>query len=167
MADLIESLRQSFADPVTRHAMLVHFPIAVSMLAIPFVGILPFLGARRATVFRLGLALTLFAVAVIAWQASEAGEAAFSVVEARLPSQQARDVLGEHAELGERIALAIAGTSVLVGATLIRNRWARLAVSSLAVTAAVATAALVTITAHDGGRLVHHLDRAPASWNSD
>ena len=104
---------------------------------------------------------------MIAWQASEAGEAAYSVVEARLPSQQARDVLGEHAELGERVALAMAGTSLLVGATLVRTRWARLTASALALAAAVATAALVTITAHDGGRLVHHLDRAPASWNSD
>ena len=33
--------------------------------------------------------------------------------------------------------------------------------------AAVATAVVVVIASHDGGRLVHHLDRMPASWNSD
>ena len=167
MADLLESLRQSLADPITRHAMLVHFPIAVSLLAVPFVLILPFLGSRNATTFRLGLAITLFVIAVVAWQASEAGEAALPVVEARLPGQNAREVLAAHAALGERIPLLMMGTSLLVGATLIRVRWIRMGTSLLAIGAAVTTSAVVVIASDDGGRLVHHLDRMPASWNSD
>ena len=167
MADLLEGLRQSFADPVTRHAMLVHFPIAVSLLAIPFVLILPFLGSRKATTCRVVLALTLFVVAVVAWQAGEAGEAALPVVEARLPSQNAREVLNRHATIGERVPLLMAGTSLLIGATVVRVRWIRLGTSMLAIGAAVATSVVVVIASHDGGRLVHHLDRMPASWNSD
>lgn len=167
MTDLLESLRQSFADPVTRHAMLVHFPIAVSLLAIPFVAILPFLGSRKATGYRVVLAVLLLAISVVAWQAGEAGEAALPVVEARLPTQNAREVLARHATVGERIPLLMAGTALLVGLTTIRIRWFRVGSGVLATTAAVATAGVVVIASHDGGRLVHHLDRPSLSWNSD
>jgi uncharacterized membrane protein len=167
MSDLLESLRQSFADPVTRHAMLVHFPIAVSLLAIPFVVVLPFLGSRKATAYRVVLALILFLIAVVAWQASEAGETARTVVEARLPGQHARDVLARHATIGERIPLLMAVTAVLVGSTAIRIRWVRLGCGVLAICAAVTTAAVVVIASDDGGRLVHHLDRTPGGWNQN
>ena len=93
MTDLLESLRQSFADPITRHAMLVHFPIALGLFAIPFVAALAFIPTRRATAYRLILAITLFGVGVVAWQASEAGESAETIVEARLPNQAAHESL--------------------------------------------------------------------------
>ena len=76
MSELLESLRQSFADPVTRHAMLVHFPIAISVLAVPFVLVLCLIPGRPAVTYRLVLAIVVFATAVVAWQAGEAGEAA-------------------------------------------------------------------------------------------
>ena len=72
MSDLLESLRQSFADAVTRHARLVHLSIAVTLLTIPFVIVPPFLGSRRPTTFRMVLALIVFPIAVMAGQASEA-----------------------------------------------------------------------------------------------
>lgn len=161
MADLLESLRQSFADPITRHAMLVHFPIALGLFAIPFVAVLPFIQKRPATAYRLILGITIFGVGVVAWQASEAGESAEPIVEARLPGQEARDVLDRHAIQGERIPLMLAGSSLLVFATLLPRRSIRLVVGLLATTAMVATAVAITLAAHDGGRLVHHLDRDP------
>ena len=162
MADLLESLRQSFADPITRHAMLVHFPIALGLFAIPFVAALPFIRKRPAIAYRVLLATILFGVGVIAWQGSEAGEAAETIVEARLPDQNARDVLKRHAVQGERIPLLLAGTSLLVFATLVPRRGVRLASGLLATAAMITTAVVITLAAHDGGRLVHHLDRPPA-----
>ena len=162
MTDLLESLRQSFADPITRHAMLVHFPIALGLFAIPFVAALAFIPTRRATAYRLILAITLFGVGVVAWQASEAGESAETIVEARLPNQAARDVLDRHAIQGERIPLMLAGTSLLVFATLVPRRSVRLVVGLLATVTMVVTAVAITLASHDGGRLVHHLDRSPS-----
>ena len=57
MSEFLESVRQSFADPITRHAMLVHFPIAISILAIPFVAALPFIAGRTARAYRILLAV--------------------------------------------------------------------------------------------------------------
>ena len=162
MQELLESLRQSFADPVTRHAMLVHFPIAVSILAIPFVAALPLVARRKATLYRVLLAAMLFLTAVIAWQATEAGEEGAKIVEARLATQQARDVLKRHEMRGEWVPLLMAGTSGLVGLTLVRRRGVPLASGLVATAAAVATGVVVVLVSHDGGRLVHHLDRPPA-----
>ena len=61
MTELFENIRLSLADPQTRHAMLVHFPIAFSVLAIPFTLVLPFLYRRRALAYRLLLATAIFA----------------------------------------------------------------------------------------------------------
>ena len=162
LQELFESLRQSFADPVTRHAMLVHFPIAVSILAIPFVAALPFIARKKATLYRILLATMLFLTAVIAWQATEAGEEGAKIVEARLATPQARDVLKRHEIRGERIPLLMAATSGLVAFTLVRGRGVALTSGLAATAAAVATGVVVVLVSHDGGRLVHHLDRPPA-----
>lgn len=162
LQELLESLRQSFADPVTRHAMLVHFPIAVSILAIPFVAALPFIARKKATLYRILLATMLFLTAVIAWQATEAGEEGAKIVEARLATPQARDVLKRHEIRGERVPLLMAATSGLVAFTLVRGRGVALTSGLAATAASVATGVVVVLVSHDGGRLVHHLDRPPA-----
>ena len=76
MNELLEGLRQSLSDPVTRHAMLIHLPITVAGLAIPFVAALPFISGRPAIAYRVILSSIVFLSAVGAWQAGEACEAA-------------------------------------------------------------------------------------------
>lgn len=167
MSEFLESVRQSFADPITRHAMLVHFPIAISILAIPFVAALPFIAGRTARAYRILLTVVLFGTAVVAWQATEAGEDGATIVEARLTNDQARDVLARHEERGERVPLLLAASSVLVALSLVRARGIPMIAGLAATATIVATTAVVVVVSHDGGRLVHHLDRSPTTWTAD
>ncbi|MCP4837624.1 MAG: hypothetical protein GY895_23010 [Phycisphaera sp.] len=157
MSELLESLRQSFADPITRHAMLVHFPIAISILAIPFVLALCLIPRRSAIAYRLILGIVLFATAVVAWQAGEAGEAAEPIVEARLRTDAGRDVLADHAGRGEIIPILLAANAGLVGMTLVPKRGLRLGLAIAASGFMLVNAGLIGITAHEGGLLVHRL----------
>ena len=89
MSEFLESMKHSFNDPVTRHAMLVHFPIVLSMVLVPFIFALPFLSPGKSRVYRVILAASVFTTAVITWQAGEAGEAAEPIVQARMQSEAA------------------------------------------------------------------------------
>lgn len=163
MNDLLEGLRQSLSDPVTRHAMLIHLPIAVAGLAIPFVAALPFIASRAAIAYRAILASIVFLTAVVAWQAGEAGEAAEPIVEARLRTDDARRILHDHEERGEKVAPLMAATAAMVAFTLIPRRGVRLAAGLAATAASLSTAMVVVIVAHDGGRLVHWFDSGPGT----
>lgn len=163
MSELLESLRQSFADPVTRHAMLVHFPIAISVLAVPFVLVLCLIPGRPAVTYRLVLAIVIFATAVVAWQAGEAGEAAEPIVEARLRTDTARGILADHASRGEIIPILLAINAGLVAMTLVPKRRLRLGLGIAATALVFVNAGLIGITAHEGGLLVHrHGGSTPA-----
>ncbi|MCP4067079.1 MAG: hypothetical protein GY741_02225 [Phycisphaeraceae bacterium] len=155
MSDLLESLRQSFADPITRHAMLVHFPIAISILAVPFVLALCGIPGRRAIVYRLVLTAVLFGTAVVAWQAGEAGEAAEPIVEARLRTDMAREILSDHASRGEIVPILLALNAGLVAMTLVPRRGLRLGLGIAATLLVFANAGIIGVTAHEGGLLVH------------
>lgn len=161
MTHLLEGLRQALADPVTRHAMLVHLPIAGVFFALPFAITLLAIPHRPARAFRGILAGSLFLLGVVAWQAGEAGEAAFPIVEARLLDDESRQVLKQHAAWGETVASLIAITSGLVACTLIPRRGVRIAAAIASVAGMIGVCGVVIATAHDGGRLVHWLDPGP------
>lgn len=166
MTELIESMRQSWMDPVTRHAILVHTPIVLGVFAAPFVFALTLLSRRRAIWYRIILGTTLFGTAVVAWQATEAGEAASTIVEARLETDTARAVLERHEAKGERIPLLLAGTSILVLATLAGPRGVKLGVGLAATASILWTAATIVVTAHEGGLLVYRFDAASVASDS-
>ncbi len=163
MTATLEGIGHTLADPVTRHAMLVHLPIAVSLLAIPFIAALPFIAGRRATAYRLILSVVVFLTAVIAWQAGEAGEAAEPIVEARLRTDDARSILRDHETWGERVAPLMAATAGFVACTLLPRRGIRLTLGLVSTGAALGVAAVVVAVAHDGGRLVHWFDGGPGT----
>ncbi|MCH2161090.1 MAG: hypothetical protein MK085_04370 [Phycisphaerales bacterium] len=153
-------MRQSFADPASRHAMLVHFPIVLAILAVPFVAVLPFIARRRALAYRVILASAVFGTAVIAWQAGEAGEAAEPIAQQKIQGEAADTALARHAERGELLALLMAGNSILVFLTLVPGRTLRLASGLLALAATIALAIFVVVIAHDGGMLVYRYGAA-------
>jgi (2Fe-2S) ferredoxin len=105
----------------------------------------------------------VFLSAVVAWQAGEAGEAAEPIVEARLRTDDARRILHDHEERGEKVAPLMAATAGLIAFSLIPRRGVRLAAGLAATAAALGTAAVVVMVAHDGGRLVHWFDSGPGT----
>ena len=155
MSEFLESIQQTFNDPVTRHAMLVHFPIVLSMVLVPFIFALPFLSPGKSRIYRIILAISVFTTAVITWQAGEAGEEAEPIVQARLKSDVATEVLTSHATWGERIPLFLAGTSILVGLTLVPLRSIRVAASLASIAAILGCVVAVAVVAHEGGQLVY------------
>jgi len=153
---MIESMLQSFEDPHSRHAVLVHFPIVLGAL-----GLIPVL-ALAFRKFRSPIAASV----CVAWflgamiglgLASGAGEEAYERVEASQPplTQAEHDALEEHESLGEGAWLWALPALVLAGATLIPQKKLQLGAGLLLVPAALTLTGFVAVTGHTGGKLVY------------
>jgi uncharacterized membrane protein len=154
VTDLLENIRLSFADPPTRHAILVHFPIAFSVLAIPFTLVLLFMHRRRALAYRLLLAAAIFATGVIAWQAGEAGEAAENMARTNL-GETGISLLEDHHQDGERVPLLLTAIAAMVLVSTIPRPVVRWGAGALAFGLTLATALWTVSVADQGGRLVY------------
>jgi uncharacterized membrane protein len=152
--DLFENIRLSLADPQTRHAILVHFPIAFSVLAIPFTLVLPFMHRRRALAYRLLLAAAIFATGVIAWQAGEAGEAAENMARTNL-GETGISLLEDHHQDGERVPLLLTAIAAMVLVSVVPRPMVRSGAGILAFGLTLATVLWTAIVADQGGRLVY------------
>ncbi len=154
MTELLDNIRLSLADPQARHAMLVHFPIAFSVLAIPFTFALPLLYRRRAIAYRLLLATTIFATGVIAWQSGEAGEAAEPLARANL-GETGIALLEEHHDDGERVPLLLTAIAAMILVSAIPRPLIRSGAGILAFALTLATVVWTMHVADQGGRLVY------------
>lgn len=153
---MISSMLESFQDPHSRHAILVHFPIVLGAL-----GLIPvvFLAWKK---FKspLGSAVCIawFAAAMIGLGlASGAGEEAYERVEASQPplAQVEQDALEEHESLGEGAWLWAIPAVILAAGTLVPHKPARLASGVLLLGAAAMLAGFVAVAGHTGGKLVY------------
>lgn len=153
---MIESMLQSFQDPHSRHALLVHFPIVLGAL-----GLLPVL-ALAFKRFRSPIG----SVVCVAWflaamtglgLASGAGEEAYERVEASSPplTQADHDALEDHESLGEGAWLWALPAVLLAGATLVPKKPVQVVSGSLLIVAAATLAGFVAVAGHTGGKLVY------------
>lgn len=143
------------------HPLIVHFPIALLLLA-PLLVIVGLVVGKRGTAW-LAAALLLMAVGTTAsYVAVETGEAAARLAER---SPQINAVLEHHEELAERTRLLFTLlTGVFAGLLVLRHfageRLGRAAFTGItALFLAIYGAGALTLanTAHNGGRLVHEL----------
>jgi uncharacterized membrane protein len=144
-------LAESFADAQTRHALSVHFPIVLSVLAV--VALIACLFSTRVWP-RAATLFLLLALVASAFFAKRTGEDAEGTVEGLL-SSQGEAVLEEHEELGEKIWLFAAATTLLCVLSWRGRGVARAATASLAAAAGLFTASWAAFTAHHGGELVY------------
>lgn len=144
------------------HPLIIHFPIALLLIAPVFVLIGGILGLRRGRPYLI-VALVLMALGTAStFVAVSTGEAAGELAD-RSPAVNA--VLEHHEELAETtqavfVVLTILLAAVLYGPRLLRRSLNLTIVRSLLavfLVAYVAGAVLLTNTAHNGGRLVHEL----------
>lgn len=168
---ILDELRAALADPATRHAMLVHLPVAMSSL-----GVVVALGAafwRRSRTPRV-VALAWYAVmAIAAFVAMQSGQDA----EATLPphlSAAAFERVDVHEQMGDWLYLIAAATAGLFVVALVRDRIVRFLATTLAVAMAVFCAGWTAVLAHHGGTLVYEfgvgtrlVDRPPVPDNRD
>ncbi len=141
-------------DSAMRHAMVVHFPIVLSILGVPL-ALLAVLVRRDRNPFQ-WTALAVYALlAASAYYAAEiSGESAHDAVRGSLPEDGAA-TLEEHKTLGEGVWMYAGGAALLIGASLAPRRWARVGGGWLSVGAGCFIAWWVADTAEHGGRLVY------------
>ena len=142
------------------HPLIIHFPIALLLIAPLFVLIGAVLPPRRSR----GLffaALILMALGTLSvFVAAQSGEAAGRLAE-RTPEINA--ILENHEHLAERTEIAFSTATLVFGALLLVPLLARHAPSRVTATILplaflllyLPAAALLMNTAHNGGRLVH------------
>lgn len=150
LKDMLESLQV----PQTRHAVLVHLPVVVSMLAVVLALVAAVL--RRNQTLR-WLAAIAFAVvlgsAFLATNSGELAEGAMGEV-----SQRAHRLAHEHEELAEKVWMFALGGLVLGGLAFVaKPKWLGHAGAWGAVLVGIAGAGQVANTAHHGGKLVYRL----------
>lgn len=151
----MQSMLDTLRDPVTRHAMIVHFPIVLGALAfVPGVwwAIRGFKGRAQAVV----CVIWLGAAAIGAALAANAGEAAAERVEAAPLSGAAEAALERHEEGGEGLwAWPLAGAGAFAVAGLVAKKPVRIGAACCGVALSLVTGALVARTGHSGGDLVY------------
>ena len=157
------------------HPLVVHFPVALLLVAPLFVLAALFLSPVRGRAPLLA-ALALIALGTVGtWVAAASGEAAGKLAD-RSPEINA--ALERHEDLAEATraiftGLTLALAAILFGPAVLRRQMARaplLALLGAFLVTYAAGAALLANTAHNGGRLVHQLgvhawmpDAAPAT----
>jgi uncharacterized membrane protein len=140
-------------DPAMRHAMVVHFPIVLSIVGIPFAVGAALVKDKREAIRWAALAIYL-ALAVSAFVASNSGENAKDAVEGSL-HDEAQALVHEHDELGEKVWPLATAVCALLCVGLVRNPKLRLPSTWLAVAGGLFVAGWVANTADHGGRLVY------------
>ena len=150
---MLSRLLEAWTDPSMRHAMLVHFPIVLSLIGLPFL----LLGAilKRRQVPALWTALALYAaLAAAAGAAKLSGERAEESVEGSL-DETGETLLEEHEERAEWVWVFALGVAALTGAGLAPVAALRRAAPWVAAAGGLFVAGWVADTADHGGRLVY------------
>ncbi len=144
------------------HPLVVHFPIALLLVAPLFVLIGMLVRPERGRLFLIAALILMACGTVATFVAVASGEAAGKLAERNAAVDA---VLEHHEELAETsravfAALTLAFAAVLFGPRLLRRELGRgvaLGMLSAFLVAYVAGAVLLANTAHNGGRLVHEL----------
>lgn len=148
MLEYLEVLK----NPPMLHAIVVHTPIALATLGVPLAILAVLIRRWRALHW---FALVVYAIAAAgAYGAMVTGEAAMGVAPNTL-SAEAWAQIDAHEELGEIAWIAVLITLVLLAIMLVNHDRLRKITGVLVIIASVATAGIISVTAHRGGMLVY------------
>ena len=144
-------------DPAQRHAMLVHFPIVLTLLG-AVLALCLMIFDHRLRSLRLTCGAVLLAATAGAWMAGESGEDALdrqAALRGEPLSQVAHDKLERHESLGEWVWAPLAAATVCVVISAVSGRTVRMSMQILALLLTLGATALTATTAHLGGELVY------------
>jgi uncharacterized membrane protein len=150
---MLKDFLDAWSDPAMRHAMIVHFPVVLSIVGIP-VAVAAALMKDRAACMRWTAVLCFGVLAVSGLMASLSGERAEGAIPGLL-GEEARAILHRHGSMGSRIWPIAALICGLTAAGFLRMGRVRPITAWLAVAAALFAAGWVGTTASLGGRLVY------------
>ena len=149
---LLHDVLSAWGNPQLRHALMVHWPIVLSVLSTLFVLGLAINGAKSGLLRTICL-LVCAAFMVLGYITMQSGTNAENAAGPR--SAEADKVLDDHEEHGEKVPVFGAVCAALVAATFIPQRTVRIVASWLAVVSCGVSALWLAQTAHLGGLLVY------------
>ncbi len=151
---MMQSFLDAWDDPQMRHAMVVHFPIVLSVVTLPMAVLAAvWLGKDRGRVFQWITLATYLALAVSLFVARESGADA---EHAAAPMSQAGEAeLEEHEQHGHNLWRFPAVICIVAGVGFVRVKPVRIAAAWLIVGGGLILAERVAHTADHGGRLVY------------
>ncbi len=144
----------AWGDPQMRHAMVVHFPIVLSLVGLPFALFAALWHSKdRARPIRW---VTLIAYLSLAGSLYVAQRSGHEAEEAVAPiSERGEEELEEHEHHGHKLWMWPAAICVVAGAGFVPRRAVRITSAWLVVVAGALVAQRVAHTADHGGRLVY------------
>ena len=154
MMDIINEMIQASQHPPRLHAMVVHFPIAISVIGLIMLFVLAFTGGKS-NGWRWACVLVYAIGAGTAFVAFQSGQQALSDASSSLTSDAVSELASRHEEMGEKVWIFLAVTTVLIAVTAIPYPPCRIGFLVLSILAGIATAGWVAVTGHEGGTLVY------------
>ncbi|MCL4211738.1 MAG: hypothetical protein HRU76_07815 [Phycisphaeraceae bacterium] len=149
---MLDDMLSAWNDPSMRHAMIVHFPVVLSVLGVPVAAVSLFMPRSR---WARGVAIGLFAgLAASCLMAARSGEGAEGSLGANM-TQQAADALEKHEELGKNVFVAAGGVALLLLIACVPKPAVRNTAATLGLLGSLGVAGWVATTAHHGGVLVY------------
>ena len=151
---MMERFLDAWADPQMRHAMVVHFPIVLSLVGIPFAVLAALWQAtQRGRVFQWVTLATYLALTASLYVARESGHDAEDL--AGPMSESGEQELEEHEHHGHDLWQWSAVICAVAGLGFVRHRVVHIGSAWLVVVGAGLTAERIAHTADHGGRLVY------------
>jgi len=148
----LRSILDAFNDPASRHAMLVHMPIALAMLGVPVVIAAALLRGQRP--LRIVAILLYVLLAGACMLAVDSGEAAQDDLPGGITATLS-DVVDAHARVARTTYFAAGGVAILLLLGAFLPTTIAVGANWLAVIVAVAAGVLVGLTGHRGGIAVY------------
>jgi uncharacterized membrane protein len=152
MTELFDSISQALANPQQRHAMIVHMPVAISVLGVVTLIVLAIVRGRSNPVRWLAAGM-YFIAAVTAYMAKLSGFEASMMVEVFSPAFQ--DDLKHHKQLAENLPIAMLTQAILISLTALPKKKVRITMLVLSLVMSLWLAVWVAQTAHHGGEMVY------------
>ncbi len=152
----IQEIIETYNDPQQMHAMSVHLPIAITILALVFLLLLA-VKFRKSMGLRLAIQSLYLVGAAIAFFTAQAGISAHNQIQnAKIGlTKAAQDIMYTHEELGEYVWLALLIPGLVTGLLSIKKKGWFAPALVLSLIFATASLAYVGVVAHYGGRLVY------------
>jgi uncharacterized membrane protein len=149
---VVNEMMESWSDPASRHAMVVHFPIVLSILGVPL-AIATLAWPKRAALRWIAVALFVV-MAATSWVARGSGHLAENGVSSAL-SIAGDDRLEQHEDMGDTVWLFAVAVAGCLAGTAIPRAAVRIGAGVIGSALALGCAAWVGVTAHHGGALVY------------
>lgn len=151
---MIDQFLDAWGDSQMRHAMIVHFPIVLSVVGIPFAVLAAlWVTKQRSRVFRWVTLITYLALTASLYMAQQSGHEAENA--AGPMSEAGEQEMEQHEHHGHTLWQWPAVICVVAGVGFVRRRAVHIASAWLVVVGAGLTAERIAHTADHGGRLVY------------